>query len=173
MEATQASFGYSASKGGYARGEVRPRAKGWAAIVIGMFGFIASTWAMLSGVEPFATSYYIFAWYATLLALYGALALTNGRSPKLRRPASLFTMLGWSAVVWFFFELVNFRLRNWYYVFVPADGVIRWLAITISFATVLPAVFGAEALLDGKGVMEEVRWPKLRVTPALLRNVRI
>src|SRR5213075_590406 len=97
----------------------------------------------------------------------------NVRSPGLRRPASLVTMLGWSAVVWFFFELVNFRLRNWYYVFVPADGAIRWFAITISCATVLPAVFGAEALLDGRGVMEHLRWPKLHVTPRLLRNTQI
>jgi hypothetical protein len=173
MEATHLSLGYGSTAGGYARGEVRPRSKGWAALSVGLVGFAFSTWAMLNGVEPFATSFYIFAWYATLLALYGALALTGARSPKLRRPASLVTMLGWSAVVWFFFELVNFRLRNWYYVFVPADGAIRWFAIAISFATVLPAVFGAEALLDGKGVMERVRWPKLTVTPRLLRNTQI
>lgn len=159
--------------GGYARGDARPRPKGWAAVAVGGAGLVASTALMLRGTAPFATMYYVFAWYSTLLALYGVLALVAGRSPALRRPASLATMLGWSVVVWLFFEMVNFRLHDWYYVFVPRDVVVRWLYIAVSFATVLPAVFGAEAVLDGLGVAERVRWPRLRVTPRLLRRIRL
>src|SRR4051812_429006 len=96
---TNSTWNYAPAAGGYARGHVRPRSKGWAAVFIGLGGLAAATVAMLRGIEPFATSYYIFAWYAALLALYGALALTNGRSPALRHPASLATMLGWSVVV--------------------------------------------------------------------------
>jgi hypothetical protein len=175
MEATHpgTGFGEMTLAGGYARGHTRPRSKAWLAIVVGVVAVATATVAMWRGIEPFATSYYIFAWYATLLILYGALALTSARSPALRRPLSLATMLGWSVVVWLFFELLNFRLLNWYYVFVPADAAIRWVAITISFATVLPAIFGAEALLEGLGAMENVRWPKLSVTERLLRNMRI
>ncbi len=158
--------------GGYARGEVRPRPKGWAAVAVGAAGLVTATVLMLRDAAPFATMYYVFAWYSTLLALYGVLALVSGRSPALRRPASLATMLGWSVVVWLFFELLNLRLRDWYYVFVPREGAVRWVYIAVSFATVLPAVFGAEALLEGLGVAERARWPRLRVTPRLLRGVR-
>ncbi|HET9984064.1 MAG TPA: DUF4332 domain-containing protein [Longimicrobiales bacterium] len=140
---------------------------------VGAAALAYATVRMLQGAEPFATAFYIFAWYSTLLALYGALSLVAGRSPSLRHPASLLTMLGWSSVVWLFFELLNFRVRNWYYVFVPADLGWRWATTVVSFATVLPAVFGAEALLDALGSFERVRWPRLRVTPRLLRGVQI
>ncbi|HEX9108101.1 MAG TPA: hypothetical protein VF832_12750, partial [Longimicrobiales bacterium] len=131
--------GATLAAGGYARGHARSRGKGWAAISVGLGVLAGSGALMFRGVEPFATSFYLFAWYSTLLALYGALALTAGRSPRLRRPTSLLTMLGWSAVLWLFYELLNFRLRNWYYVFVPANPWLRWPSIILSFATVLPA----------------------------------
>ena len=165
--------GAEVAEGWYARGHARPRGKGWAAIAVGVGVLAGSAGLMLRGVEPFATSFYLFAWYATLLALYGALALTAGRSPRLRRPMSLLTMLAWSSVLWLFFELLNLRLRDWYYVFVPANAWLRWPSIILSFATVLPAVFGAEALLDARGTFEATRWPALRVKPALLRNMRV
>lgn len=166
-------LGSGVAVGGYARGHVRPRPKGWIAIGVGVSALGYAAVRMLQGAEPFATAFYIFAWYSTLLALYGALALVAGRSPSLRHPASLLTMLGWSTVVWLFFELLNFRVRNWYYIFVPADLWLRWATTIVSFATVLPAVFGAEALLDGLGAFERVRWPRLRVTPRLLRGVQL
>ncbi|HEX9106735.1 MAG TPA: hypothetical protein VF832_05900, partial [Longimicrobiales bacterium] len=121
--------GMEVAAGGYVRGHARSRGKGWAAIAVGVGVLAGSTQLMLRGVEPFATSFYLFAWYSTLLALYGALALSAGRSPRLRRPTSLLTMLAWSAVLWLFFELVNLRLRNWYYVFVPANPWVRWPCI--------------------------------------------
>ncbi len=158
--------------GGYARGHARPRSKGWAAVAVGLGVLAGSALLMVRGVEPFATSFYLFAWYSTLLALYGALALTAGRSPRLRRPTSLLTMLAWSAVLWLFFELLNLRLRNWYYVFLPSDVRVRWITTILSFATVLPAIFGAEALLDARGAFEGVRWRRLRVTPERLRRMR-
>ncbi|HTO96869.1 MAG TPA: DUF4332 domain-containing protein [Myxococcales bacterium] len=165
--------GMEVAASGYARGHARPRGKGWAAVAVGVGLLAGSTQLMLRGVEPFATSFYLFAWYSTLLALYGALALSAGRSPRLRRPTSLLTMLAWSAVLWLFFELVNLRLRNWYYVFVPASPWVRWPCIILSFATVLPAVFGAEAMLEARDVFEEKRWPRLRVTPRLLTGMQV
>src|SRR5512140_1307098 len=92
--------GMEVAAGGYVRGHARSRSKGWAAIAAGVGVLAGSTQLMLRGVEPFATSFYLFAWYSTLLALYGALALSAGRSPRLRRPTSLLTMLAWSAVLW-------------------------------------------------------------------------
>ena len=165
-------FAGAAWVGGYARGHARPRSKGWAAVAVGLGVLAGSTLLMVRGVEPFATSFYLFAWYSTLLALYGALALTAGRSPRLRRPTSLLTMLAWSAVLWLFFELLNLRLRDWYYVFLPADVRLRWITTILSFATVLPAIFGAEALLDARGAFERVRWRPVRVTPGMLVRMR-
>src|SRR5256885_3886706 len=40
-------------------------------------------------------------------------------------PISLTAMLWWSAMIWFLFEAINFRLEDWYYVFLPANRLGR------------------------------------------------
>ena len=62
------------------------------------------------------------------------------------------------------FEAINFRLRNWYYVFLPANLIERWAGITVSLATVVPAVLLPERLLDRLGV-----WHRLESRPVALR----
>lgn len=142
-----------------------------AAVAAGATVVAAGTAGMLAGREPFATWYYPIAWYGTLLGLDGAVALGSGRFRLLARPAHLASLLFWSAVAWLFFELVNLRLRNWYYVFVPDDPVARWTGIVLSFATVLPAIFVVEALLESFGAGERVRTPAFRAGATLRRRL--
>src|SRR5438128_3442872 len=87
-----------------------------------------------------------------------------GGDSLLARPRELAGMLWWSAVIWFLFEAINFRLRNWYYVFLPANLIERWAGITVSLATVVPAVLLPERLLDRLGV-----WHRLESRPVALR----
>jgi hypothetical protein len=60
-------------------------------------------------------------------------------------------------VIWLLFEAINFRLRDWYYVFLPADRLERWIGITVSLATVVPAVLLPERVLDRLGVWRDLR----------------
>ncbi|MGH7570101.1 MAG: hypothetical protein ACREL9_14215, partial [Gemmatimonadales bacterium] len=90
-------------------------------------------------VPPVPTWFYVFAWYPTLLLLDTVVVRLGGES-LLARPAALAAMLWWSAVIWCLFEALNFRLQNWYYVFLPAHRVERWAGIVLSFATVVPAI---------------------------------
>src|SRR5207249_7810702 len=94
-----------------------------------------------------ATWLYVLAWYPTLLILDQVVVLRGGES-LLAQPRALVTMLWWSAVIWFLFEAINFRLQDWYYVFLPASLPERWIGITLSLATVVPAVLLPERLLD-------------------------
>lgn len=134
---------------------------------------------LLRGVEPFATWYYNFAWYPVLLAADGLVALTGGVRGKrgefllLGRKGFLFSMLAWSVVVWLFYEVFNFRLQNWYYVNLPVNRLDRWAGTIIAFATVLPAVFVAEAALNGLNVAKKVRWPSFQVTPGVITTMRV
>ncbi len=151
-----------------------------AAVALGLSVLVVSTIGMLRGVEPFATWYYQFSWYSVLLTADGALALFGGVGGLKRgeflllgRPAFLFSMLGWSVVSWFFYELLNFRLQNWYYVFLPESLAARWWGTTVAFATVLPAVFIAEAILGSVGFARDVRTRPLRVTPRTLTVLRL
>jgi len=116
-------------------------------------------------IPPVPTWFYVFAWYPTLLILDQVVVLLGGGGESLAaRPRALGAMLGWSAVIWFLFEAINFRLQDWYYVFLPASLPERWLGITVSLATVVPALLLPERVLDRLGV-----WRSLQSRPIPLR----
>jgi hypothetical protein len=109
-----------------------------------------------AGIEPFATWLYPLTWLPTLALLEAAVASREGRS-FLGRPAFLASALFWSVPFWLFFELLNLRLENWYYVFLPRNAAARWLGIALSFATVIPAILVTERLLESRGIAGSLR----------------
>lgn len=148
------------------------------AVVAGLCGLALATAGLFRGVEPFAAWYYHFAWYALLLALDGVAALTGAAGRKgefllLGKPAHLLSLLGWSAVVWYFYELWNFRLQNWYYVNLPNDTALRWFGTAAAFATVLPAIFLGAALLQRAGLANATRWPAFTLGERGIRYTRL
>jgi predicted flap endonuclease-1-like 5' DNA nuclease len=110
----------------------------------------------------------VFAWYPTLVILDQVVVLLGGES-LLAAPRALGAMLWWSAVIWFLFEAINFRLQNWYYVFVPAARLDRWVGITIALATVVPAVLLPERILDRLGVWHDLHTRPVPLSPGQLR----
>ncbi len=140
-----------------------PRPTPWLVALPALVFLLVATALMLRRIEPFANWYYLSAWYPTLLLLDSAVAVRSGRYYLISRPGFAVSLLCWSAVLWFFFELVNFRVANWYYVFLPPDRPVRWLGTTVSFMTVLPAIFLAERWLASRGTFASVRWPGFAV----------
>src|SRR2546426_7927781 len=123
-------------------------------------------------VPPVPSWFYVFAWYPTLVILDARVVRLDGTS-LLARPRELGGMLWWSAVIWFLFEALNFRLQDWYYVFLPDHRVERWLGITLSLATVVPAGLVPARPLQDLGVGRRLSGPPLgaaaggpRVPPA-------
>ncbi len=151
------------------RGSLRPRP--WLIAVPAILYFIAATILMLEEIEPFINWYYMSAWYPTILVLDALQAKLTGRYYLITRPAFAVSLLGWSAVLWFFFEVVNVRVANWYYVFLPPARTARWLGTTISFMTVFPAIFLAERVLASRSAFGGIRWPTFRVGPRLLIGI--
>lgn len=105
---------------------------------------LALSWA---GVSPFRTWSYQLSWYPLLLAVDGAYAWRTGRFALFGRPGFAASLFLWSIPAWFFFEALNFRLGNWFYVDVPQTGALRWTGYAAAFATVLPAVYLPERWL--------------------------
>jgi predicted flap endonuclease-1-like 5' DNA nuclease len=67
--------------------------------------------------------------------------------------------------VWSLFELLNFRLQNWFYVNAP-ESPLHGMAMTgLAYATVLPGLFETYDLLGACRVLENVRTRPWRVTP--------
>ena len=123
----------------------------------------------LRGIEPAATWLYQAAWYPTIVGMAALVARREGRDPFTGNPLHALSLFAWSAVFWFFFELLNWRLDNWYYINVPADRATRWIGISLAFATVLPAIFLAGRTLEAWSVFRNVRARPMRVTPLGLR----
>jgi hypothetical protein len=121
-------------------------------LVLGPLFIAASFVLALQRVEPFATFFYLCAWYGLIFALDRLIREREGRSLIGRCGAGFFLLLFWSAVGWLFFELINLRLQNWYYVFVPAQPALRYSNTLIAFATVYPGIFWIEHYLALRGV---------------------
>lgn len=132
-------------------------------LIILSIATIAAAWTLLIlQVDPVPTWFYVFVWYPTLVLLDELGTRLDGRPSMLWRGPMLFVFL-WSPVVWFVFEVANFRLENWYYIFLPHAAWERWCGIVLSFATVVPAVLLAERLLDAAGLFRKGRGPALVV----------
>ena len=139
------------------------------------FGVLGlATAGLFAGTEPFSAWYYHFAWLGTLLIGDALVSWTGGagrpgRFLLLDDAARTASLLFWSAVLWLFFEAINLRIRNWYYVMLPRETALRWTGEALAFATVLPAVLVAEAALNGFGLARGRRWRALRVDERRLR----
>ena len=86
------------------------------------------------------------AWWGIVLALDGAVRMRHGWSP-FARPRALFACALASVAFWDAFELLNLRLHDWWYVGVPRNAFAGAAFSAISYATVLPAVRLAFALV--------------------------
>ncbi len=124
-------------------------------------------------VAPFPTWFYVFTWYPTIIVV-DTIVANRGTPSLFGSPRKVFSLLGWSAVIWLIYEAINLRIANWYYIFLPASLGWRWLGITVSFGTVVPAVMLSERLLRMLGVGQgwkprplTVRPPHLHMATAL------
>jgi hypothetical protein len=124
-------------------------------------------------VDPVPTWFFVFAWYPLLVVANHTTARVGSRGPLFDSIPKTLSLFGWSAVIWLVFEALNFRLRNWYYVFLPASSAERWAGILLSFGTVIPAIMLAERLLESAGVARGARTAPLRWTPLQLRLAQL
>ncbi len=124
--------------------------------------FVAATVGMALQVEPFLAWYYQWAWWSYILAADGLNRRLAGRSLLRDEPRRFLWLALVSVALWTFFEALNLRLGNWYYVMDDPRRPVRWAGGVVAFATVLPALFETEALLRHLSVLRRVPVPPLR-----------
>ena len=127
----------------------------------GIVALIVSVPMTAAGREPFVSWYYAIAWFGLILFLDGIRATCGKLSLIFDRPLRFGALVFWSAFIWFIFEALNFRLANWYYIFVPDSPTERLISSWLSFGTVLPALFLIEQFLGDLGVFRT--WPSFRI----------
>lgn len=133
---------------------------------------VASFLLMLRQVEPFYSYFYSIAWWTFIFFLAGFNHLKAGNSLIFDRPQDGLWIFLFSAPLWLFFEIYNFRLDNWNYVGVPLQTYLRWPGYFVAFGTVLPGILETETMLGNLRIATRVRLRPLRVTrPLLVRFV--
>jgi hypothetical protein len=138
---------------------------GWMGLVV----IALSEAAMLARVEPFYHWHTPIAWTGYIL-LADAIVWKRRSSSWLRNnPAELFFLACASVPLWVVFEMYNkHAIRNWYYVGLPDDLLLRYLGYVWSFATIWPAIFETGDLISS---LRDRRAPATRADEPLPRRL--
>lgn len=127
---------------------------GW----LGM-GLIAVFWTLNWSLPGVRTHWIFFPlWLGYCLTIDGLVFLRRGTSLFTRSRRKYLGLFLVSAPVWWLFELFNARLDNWHYqgaeLFHP---LVYALWATLSFTTVIPAVFGSAELFSSFAFVQRLR----------------
>ena len=97
----------------------------------------------------------------------------KGNSPLTRNPAAYAGLFLASAPAWWVFELLNLRTENWFYLGEEAFTTLQFaLFSTVSFSTVMPAVFGTAEWMGTLGWLKRIGPGRaIAPTPLLLRGM--
>ena len=104
-------------------------------------------------------------WLGYCLTIDGLVFWRTGTSLLSRSRRKYIGLFLISAPVWWLFELLNLRTQNWTYlgaqVFIPLQYFVM---TTVSFTTVIPAVFGSAELVASFGFIQRLK-PGLKIVP--------
>jgi hypothetical protein len=104
---------------------------------------IVSEAATLARIEPFWSWNTPIAWTGFIIFADAIVWRARGSSWIRSSPREFGALALASIPLWVVFEGFNLRLRNWHYVGLPEDPVLRYFGYAWSFATIWPAIFEA------------------------------
>ncbi len=115
---------------------------------VGVVVLLVSEAAMFAHVEPFWSWHTPIAWTGYILIADG-LVYKKRRSSWLMNNRAEFTFLAIASIpLWVVFEWYNLFIRNWHYINLPENPVVRYFGYAWSFATISPAIFETAELID-------------------------
>lgn len=106
-------------------------------------GLIAVFWPLNWLLPGMRTAYLFFPlWLGYILTMDALVRARTGTSLLTRSRLEFITLFFVSAPAWWLFELINYRTQNWEYLGVERFSALEYfLLCTVSFSTVMPAVF--------------------------------
>jgi len=141
---------------------------GWAGLVL-----IAAFWFLNWSLTGLRTLWGFFPlWLGYCLFVDALVCIRKGDSLLTRNAYAYAGLFAVSAPAWWLFELLNRRLQNWLYLGVDGISDLAYVLFSsLSFSTVIPAVFGTAELAG------TFRWigrfrngPRLAPTPTVLKR---
>ena len=108
-------------------------------------GLVAVFWALNWGLDGLRSHWGFFPlWLGFALTVDALGYRRQGRSLLTRRPRAYAWLFAVSVPAWWLFELFNARTQNWVYLGRESFSDLEYaLLASLSFSTVMPAVFGA------------------------------
>ncbi|OGO17664.1 MAG: hypothetical protein A2Z14_10195 [Chloroflexi bacterium RBG_16_48_8] len=103
---------------------------------------------LLSGSKFVATWMTPIMWTGYIFTMDAVLFVLQGRSWLKNRLREVPFLILVSVGVWVLFEIYNFHLKNWQYVGLPANVLLRDIGFFWSFATIMPGIFITSELLN-------------------------
>lgn len=104
-------------------------------------------------------------WLGYCLTIDGLVFQRTGTSLLKRSWRKYIGLFLISAPVWWLFELLNLRTQNWTYLGAQVFTPLQYLILTtVSFTTVIPAVFGSAELVASFGFIQRLK-PGLKIVP--------
>jgi hypothetical protein len=140
--------------------------RGWIGLVL-----IVLFWTLNWTLTGLRTHWGFFPlWLGYSLTTDALVFCRKGHSLITRNPAAYAGLFLISAPAWWLFELINLRTQNWFYLGEETFTTIEYaLLSTVSFSTVMPAVFGTAELVGTFGPLQGIGpGPAVRSTPAFL-----
>jgi hypothetical protein len=134
--------------------------RGWLGIAL-CVGF----WMLNWGLEGPRTHWGFFPlWLGYCLTVDGLTRWRTGTSLLSRGRRAYVGLFLLSAPAWWLFEALNLRTQNWFYIGVDGLSPLGFaLLTTLSFTTVVPAVFGTAELVASFGFLDGLpRGPVIR-----------
>lgn len=137
----------------------------------GWFGLALALvfWGLNWGLEGVRTHLGFFPlWLGYCLAVDGLVCARTGTSLLTRSWRKYLGLFVLSAPVWWLFEALNLRTQNWAYLGVERFSPLAYAAFTtLSFTTVIPAVFGSAELVASFGFLARAgSGPRIRADRA-------
>lgn len=96
---------------------------------------------MFFRVQPFVTWFLPIVWFGYIFLIDSIVFMFKGNSLISNRPKKFVILLSVSIIFWYIFEIYNRFIRGWYYTGLPESSSIIFTMGTVSFATIVPAVF--------------------------------
>lgn len=139
---------------------------GWAGLALGTGAWVLA-WNRFSWFELFQPYTFTPLWVAYIVVVNAIVLRRSGRCPLLHETPRFLMLFPISGCFWWVFEYFNRFVQNWVY-----WGVERWSAIeyfvhaSISFSTVLPAVYSTRKLLATFPALQKIftRGPVMRLS---------
>ncbi|MGO9273493.1 MAG: hypothetical protein ACLQOO_25200 [Terriglobia bacterium] len=150
------TLGFLAVKYFHAPGRRRLGLTGWlgTAIILGVE-------VLLAFHTPIATLFFTPIVWTGYLLLVGDLVRSLSSAPSAKAADSQTALpyskwlAFWSVPLWLVFEAYNLRLRNWTYVGLPANPLVRGIGYVWAFATIWPAIVVTAHFLRALGLFRK------------------